>query len=127
MTTKERLLEFLSENPQLTTPEQAARVEAMRKVAGKLGAFAVAGGSNPATEAEALSQDWLARSLKCAAASRRDSAEGRETHAWCNEVRSATYLLCADELRQRMGLTTSRQPESNNQGQPRPTEHQQSQ
>lgn len=113
MTTKERLLEFLADNPQFTTPEQAARVEAMRKVAGKLGAFAVAGGSNPASEAEALSQEWLGRSLKCAAASRKDSAEGRETHAWCNEVRSATYLLCADELRQRMGLQISRQPESN--------------
>ena len=70
-------------------------------------------GSLPVVEAEALSQEWLGRSLKCAAASRKDSAEGRDTHAWCNEVRSATYLLCADELRQRAGLPTSRQPEEN--------------
>lgn len=88
--------------------------EAISEIAGPVGVVAaVATGSLPASEAEALSQEWHGRSLKCAAASRKDSAEGRETHAWCNEVRSATYLLCADELRQRAGLPTSRQPEEN--------------
>lgn len=66
-----------------------------------------------ADEADALSQEWMGRSLKCAARSREDSAAGRETLAWCNEVRSATYLLCADELRQHAGLPIPRQPEPN--------------
>ncbi len=113
MTARNKLLGFLSKNADMLTPKQAARVEAMSKVSGPVGALGVVGGSLPASEAEALSQEWLGRSLKCAAASRKDSAEGRETHAWCNEVRSATYLLCADELRQRAGLPTSRQQEEN--------------
>lgn len=92
----------------------AASARGPSEPAAPLGALGVARGSLPAVDAEALSQEWLGRSLKCAARAREAEKDGKETHAWCNDVRSQTYLLCADELRQRAGLPTSRQPEENN-------------
>ncbi len=73
----------------------------------------LATGSLPVSEAVALADEWLARSIKCNQRCIEACREGAEDFATANSVRSATYLLCADELRQRIGLPISRQPEEN--------------
>ena len=45
MTARNKLLGFLSKNADMLTPQQAARVEAMSKVAGPVSALGVVGGS----------------------------------------------------------------------------------
>jgi len=49
-----KLLKFLSANPDMLTPSQAARVEAISKVSGPVGALGVVGGSNQPSEVERL-------------------------------------------------------------------------
>lgn len=73
----------------------------------------LATGSLPVVEAEALAQEWLNRSLKCNQRNIEACRAGDEDMALAHSVRSATYLLCADELRQRAGLPIKRQPEEN--------------
>jgi hypothetical protein len=69
--------------------------------------------SLPVVEAEALAQEWLTRSLKCNQRNIEARRAGDDDLALANSVRSATYLLCADELRQRAGIPIQRQPEEN--------------
>lgn len=72
-----------------------------------------------AESAEALASEWLKRSINCTFRAAEADAEGRNDLRLANEVRSATYLLCADELRRQAGLPIPRQPEPNIAGLPR--------
>jgi hypothetical protein len=65
------------------------------------------------SEAEALSAEWARRSIKCMARAREAEQAGDPLRAALAEVRSSTYLLCSDELRQHAGLPIPRQPEPN--------------
>ena len=92
MTARNKLLGFLSKNADMLTPQQAARVEAMSKVSGPVGALGVVGGWGQVSSAESETLAFLER---------------RAAH---HDREAARIRGIAEDLRRELGLPTERQP-----------------
>lgn len=116
MTARNKLLGFLSKNADMLTPQQAARVEAMSKVSGPVGALGVVGGCLSARDCQSLLRRWTARAEMFRGAWKicrfRD---GGPDHAGMLKYDYAATALEAAirEMREQMEAATVRQPTDN--------------